>query len=89
MNVDRLSITVPGELGAAVRALARARGDTVSTVATEALALKVRHAALDRALADAHRRFGPVPAELVAEAESALVGAIRAGRGRKARRPRR
>lgn len=73
MSVDRLSVTVPSELGAALRALAAARGEPVSTIVTEAIAQKLRLAALDAALAEADRRFGPVPADVVArvEAESA------------------
>jgi predicted transcriptional regulator len=72
MSVDRLSVTVPSELGAALRALARARKDTVSTIVTEAIANEIRLAALDRALADADREFGPVPEELLRRAEAEL-----------------
>ena len=70
MAVDRLSVTVPSELGAALRALAESRGDTVSTIVTEAIGLQLRLAALDLALADADRRFGPIPEDLVTKAES-------------------
>lgn len=73
MAVDRLSVTVPSELGAALRALAEARGATVSTLATEAIAREVRLAALDLALADADRRYGPVAEALVVEAETELL----------------
>jgi len=87
MAVDRLSVTVPSELGAALRALAEARGETVSTIVTEAIALQIRLAALDLALAEADQTFGPVGEALVAEAEAELVVASRAGRSRKRRRP--
>lgn len=72
MAVDRLSVTVPSELGAALRALADARRTTVSTVVTEAIAHQIRLAALDLALADADRKFGPVAPELIAKADTEL-----------------
>jgi hypothetical protein len=84
MAVDRLSVTVPNQLGRALRALAKARGANVSTVVTEAIEREVRLAALDRALADADERFGAVAEELVARAEAELVAASK--RGKTARR---
>jgi predicted transcriptional regulator len=85
MAVDRLSVTVPSELGAALRALAEARGTTVSTVVSDAIAHQVRMAALDLALEEADRRFGPIDDEQVAVAEVELVKAAkrRARRGRR------
>jgi predicted transcriptional regulator len=85
MAVDRLSVTVPAELGAALRALAEARGATVSTIVTQAIAREVRGVALDRALAEADERFGPVPEALVDEAELELARAA-TGKKRKRRR---
>ena len=38
MSVDRLSVTVPSRLGAAMRTLAKSRGQTVSTLVTSAIA---------------------------------------------------
>jgi predicted transcriptional regulator len=86
MAVDRLSVTVPSEMGAALRALAEARGETVSTIVSEAIARQLRLAALDVALGEADRRFGPVSADRVAEAESRLLAAVRDGQKRKTRR---
>jgi hypothetical protein len=80
-------VTVPSELGAALRALAEARGETVSTIVAEGIALQIRLAALDFALAEADRHFGPVAEDMVARAESELVAASRAGRRHKRRRP--
>ena len=77
MAVDRLSVTVPSELGAALRALAELRGTTVSNVVSEAISHQVRLAALDLALAEADRRFGPVAEDLVADAEAELTRAAR------------
>ena len=68
MAVDRLRITVPSELGAALRSLAAGCHQSVSTMVTEAIAHHVRMDALDVALAEADRKFGSVPAELVAAA---------------------
>jgi predicted transcriptional regulator len=86
MAVDRLSVTVPSELGAALRALAEARGATVSTVVADAIAHQVRMAALDLALEEADRRFGPIDERLVAEAEAELVEAAKRGRKRRRKR---
>ncbi len=47
MAVDRLRLTVPSELGAALRSLAAERNQSVSTVVTEAIAHHVRMDALD------------------------------------------
>ncbi len=86
MAVDRLSVTVPSELGAALRALAEARGATVSTVVTDAIAHEVRMAALDEALAAADRRFGRVDERDIARAEMELVAAAKAAAKRARRR---
>lgn len=86
MAVDRLSVTVPGELGAALRALAEARGTTVSTVVADAIAHQVRMAALDVALDEADRRFGPIDERQLAEAEAELVEAVRRGSRRRRKR---
>lgn len=88
MAVDRLSVTVPSELGAALRALADARGATVSTVVADAIAHQVRMASLDLALAEADRRFGPVDDEQVTTAEAELVKAARRGSRRTPKRGR-
>src|SRR5262249_4392056 len=84
MAVDRLSVTVPSELGAALRALAKARRATVSTVVAEAIAEQVRMAALELALEEADRRFGPLDEALVAAAEAELLETARRGAKRRA-----
>lgn len=86
MAVDRLSVTVPAELGVALRALAEARGTTVSTVVADAIAHQVRMAALDVALDEADRRFGPVDDRQLAAAEAELVEAAKRGSTRRRRR---
>lgn len=72
MPVDRLSVTVPANLGAALRKLARQRRETVSQIVNEAIAHRLRMAALDEYLAETERQFGPLPAELIAETEAEL-----------------
>lgn len=90
MPVDRLSVTVSAELGTALRALAEERATTVSTVVSDAIAHELRLAALDRALAEADRRFGQVGEARVVAAEAELLKAAkqapRVGRGRRRRR---
>ena len=80
MAVDRLSVTVPSDLGSALRALAKARGANVSTVVTEAIAREVRGAALDRALSAADDRFGPIDEQLIVRAEAELAQATKRGK---------
>jgi hypothetical protein len=77
MAVDRLSVTVPSELGSELRALAKARGGNVSSVVAEAIAREVRLAALDRALGAADERFGPLDDDLLARAEFDLAKAAK------------
>jgi len=86
MAVDRLSVTVPSELGAALRMLAETRGTTVSTVVADAIAHQVRMAALDLALDEADRRFGPIDDKQVAAAEAELVKAAKRGSRRRRKR---
>ena len=88
MAVDRLSVKVPSELGAALRALAKREGETVSTIVTGAIASRVRLAALDRALADADRQFGALDDDLVARAETRLAGSSHPRRRKPVRRAR-
>lgn len=87
MSVDRLSVTVPSELGEALRALAERRGEPVSTIVTEAIAHALRLEALDQALREADRRFGSVPEPDIARAEAVLVGGARKRTRRASRKP--
>lgn len=73
MAVDRLSVTVPSELGAALRALAAARGSTVSTIVSDAIGHAVRLAALELALREADRAFGAVDETTLANVEAVIV----------------
>jgi predicted transcriptional regulator len=82
MAVDRLSVTVPAELGAALRALAEERGETVSTIVAEAIAHQVRLAALDGALADFEKRFGPLDEEEVRKTAEKLFSGSKRSRKR-------
>jgi len=73
MAVDRLSVTVPSQLGRELRKLAKARGTSVSNVVADAVAHQIRLAALDLALDEAERRFGPLPPGAVDRAEEELA----------------
>jgi hypothetical protein len=73
MNVDRLSVTVPAEIGEELRRVAGLRGEPVSTLVTEAIVRELRLLALDDALRDADREFGPVSEKEIATAMQALV----------------
>ena len=73
MNVDRLSVTVPAELGAELRRVAQHRGDSVSNLVSEAIGRGLRLLALDDALRLADAKFGPVPEAEVAKAMQALL----------------
>ena len=88
MVVDRLTVTVPRELGAALRALAEARGVTVSAIVADAIAHQVRMAALDVALDEADRRFGPIDDAQATAAEAELVKAAKRGTKRGSNRGR-
>jgi predicted transcriptional regulator len=80
MSVDRLSVTVPSDVGAALRALADARGTTVSNIVTQAIGHELRIAALDRALAEADKRFGALSEDLIVQAKAELSRNARSAR---------
>ena len=73
MSLDRLSVTVPAELGAALRSLAEQRSETVSAIVTQAIESRLRSEALREALDEADRQFGHVSPVLVDEAKSELL----------------
>jgi predicted transcriptional regulator len=82
---ERISVTLPREVRTALRALAEARKTTVSAVVADAVAHQVRMSALDRALREADRRFGPVPEAAIQAAMRAVLRTSRKGRARKRR----
>ena len=68
MNVDRLSVTVPTELGAELRRVADLRGQPVSTFVAEAISHQLRLEALNETLREDDLEFGPVSEEGIADA---------------------
>jgi predicted transcriptional regulator len=68
MNAVRLSVTVSSEVGAELRRIAELRRQPVSTFVVEAIAHPLRLEALNEALREADREFGPVSEEGFAEA---------------------
>jgi len=72
MNVDRLSVTVPAEVGLELRRVAEARGEPVSMIVAEAISRELRLLALNDALQLAEETFGPVPEAAVEQAARKL-----------------
>jgi post-segregation antitoxin (ccd killing protein) len=75
--VDRLSVTVPAELGSALRTAAETAGVSVSAFVSRAIAREMRSLALGAALEEFDRKFGPVATDIVAESEALLNRAER------------
>jgi hypothetical protein len=73
-QVDRFSVTMPPELGSAVRAAAAREGTSVSTWLAEAAADKVRNALLGAALDAWEAEDGPFSDEELAAAAGLQVG---------------
>lgn len=61
MGIDRLSVTVPSEIGDQLRHVAQRRGQAVSAFVAEAIEHQLRLDALNEALREADLTFGPVP----------------------------
>lgn len=70
MAVDRLSVTVPVELGEALRACAEAEGLAVSAIVARAIAREVRHHALGAFLDEFERTHGAPTQKQLAEADT-------------------
>jgi predicted transcriptional regulator len=68
MNVDRLSVTVPSEIGSELRRVAELRGQPVSAFVAEAISHQLRLEALNESLRADDLEFGPVSEEGIAEA---------------------
>ena len=83
MNVDRLSITLEPQLGAAVRKAAKRAGMSVSAWIAEATAQRIRNDALGQWLDDYEARHGAFTADELATAAEKL------GLGQKRKRRRR
>jgi hypothetical protein len=83
-QVDRFSVTMPPELGRAVRDAAAREGTSVSTWLTEAAADKVRNALLGAALDAWEAEDGPFSDEELATAAAGLQAGHPAEAGRPA-----
>lgn len=70
--VDRLSVTMPPEIGAAVRDAAARQGTSVSNWLAAAAAQRLRHDLLGAALDDWEAEDGPFTDEELAAAATAL-----------------
>jgi hypothetical protein len=78
-QVDRLSVTMAPEIGAAVREAAAREGASVSTWVTEAAAQRLRNDLLGRALDQWEAEDGPFSADELNAAAEALRGSRRRG----------
>ena len=70
MAVDRLSVTVPAHLGAALRACAEQEGLAVSAIVARAIEREVRHIALGAFLDEFERSHGSPTQKQLAEADA-------------------
>jgi len=78
-SVDRLSVTMPPEVGAAIRDAAARSGISVSSWLTEAAAQRLRNELLGAALDVWEREDGAFTEEELNKAAAALRGARRRG----------
>ena len=79
MNTDRLTVTVPHELGQALRKIAAHRHESVSSVVAEAIAHEVRSEALGGFLDETKKVVGPLPDALLRDADQILDRAAAKG----------
>lgn len=80
VSVDRFSITLPSELGSAVRAAAEAESRTISAWLASAVTAELRRRALDEALVAWQAQHGELMPEELAAAAETLANAPRTGR---------
>lgn len=78
MPVDRITVTLPVELGRELRQLASALDVPVSSLVVRAVESQLRQQALGAALKSARRRVGPIDPEIAAEVGAAFDTASRA-----------
>jgi hypothetical protein len=87
MTTDRLTVSVPSELGESLRRIAASRRESVSSVVAKAIADEVRQVALAEFLTHAKKDVGPLPQALLDDADRVLDrAAAKVARPRKARR---
>lgn len=83
MASSRITISISAELNEALRSIARATNESVSSIAAQALAQRVRDAAIDDFLLHAAEKFGEIPAEALESADRLLAkAAARARQGK-------
>lgn len=87
VTTDRLTVSVPSELGDSLRKIAASRGESVSSVVAKAIGEEVRRVALGEFLTRAASDVGPLPQALLDDADrlldrvAAKVARSRKGRG--------
>jgi hypothetical protein len=81
MTSSRITISISAELNEALRRISLATNESVSSIAAEAIAQRVREAALDDFLVHAKKKFGVFPASAIEAADQILDEAASRGRG--------
>ncbi len=72
MGTTRITISIPDELADALRLVATATNDSISGVAAEAVARRVREAELEMLLGDIETAEGPVRDKALEEARTVI-----------------
>ena len=86
MSSSRITISISSELNEALRSISLETNESVSSIAAEAIAQRVREAALDGFLVHAKEKFGEFPASAIEAADQILDKA--GARGRRANKHR-
>jgi predicted transcriptional regulator len=73
MTSSRITISISSELNEALRRIAATTNESVSSIAAEALAQRVREAAIDDFLVHAKEKFGEFPASALEAAGQLLA----------------
>ena len=77
MTVDRISLTIPIELGVQAREAARARGESLSAWITQAVESRLRNQFLGDALTAYENEFGAFTAQEMEKADALMQRASR------------
>jgi predicted transcriptional regulator len=80
MSTSRITISISSELNEALRRIAVETNESVSSIAAEALAQRVRDAAIDDFLVHAKEKFGEIPQEALDSADRLLAKTAARGR---------
>ncbi len=80
MTTSRITISISSELNEAIRKIALSANESVSSIVAQAIAQRVREAAIDDFLVHAKEKFGELPASALEAADQLLQEAALRGR---------